>query len=1021
MINLKSINPRMVSKFMWFSAVFPFVFLAVVLLAGWYFVNQQLSAQKISDYSWEFGSIKEGSISFKKIQFVFDNRYEVHLEQAVFSKAITKENKPLLLSLQSIDIDSLNVNILDNQNQTDKNEPPIHLNQIIHRIQQPLLNLSNQPTWLGFLPKAIQIKTLHIKAPCKTGSCQINGLADMQINLAENPLELVAHIKLQDNQFKTLMIENHIKLIIPTESPNHVQQSVHTPPTLVIDSQLKSELPGQNIATLMANGHIENKKTLILNTQLNGLLVNNTVESSNALNSLSSIYNRWTGKNLKLENIEDYLFQANDNFSNPLNRKNKNFLDFELSSNISMTLDSLKTLNTGMHLNEILEQIELSSQLTANIKQPFQMPNIGWIKGTVENDFTTKNGSIESYTLKAEGEFHRTYKITAIDGWTIKDKKPEKSEQLRHFEFSVQSQIQNPLNAHNLKNLPFILSVHSANPANERSGFSIESQGKVNVTTDPEVIIQNGQLVFSGIQIEPIADQKMTNLSGQSEFSGLLTSRVFQLTIPNLQLNGNFINPAQHIFIEEASIQAKELMIESANITSLPNSLKASAKNIQIQADLDYNDKNQEKIALKNAQLWLTNPIIEPKIRDPKTDTQNTVADVSGYKFNSKYRFKAQQINQKNLFPLSWVLRGNISLSTSNAFSIVNQLNLKGSISNQAGLVVFHNAFYQPRKANQLYADWEVPTIYFLAGNPIQKTFVEWPSLLTLGSGQLKAKGNSQFAFNSPEKKAKWSDSLYTKAEFNVLGLSGIYNETTFNQISTQLNINLKESQLDANIHQLDLLQLNHGIILGPIMFSGDYQTHFDSVSKGRLTLHKLQSNLFNGQAWLDSQIMDLSKPINSTLHLSDIDVSALLDQYPSTDIRGTGKLNGNLPFTVNLKKPLLFTLDNGAIKANSPGGFIQYQAPDGVKQTHQSMKLVFNVLEDFRYSVLSSNVTYGKNQKLLISLSLQGKNPTVENGRQVNFNINLEEDLPALITTMQLSNQVSETIKKRIQEKLQP
>ncbi|MDX1353524.1 MAG: YdbH domain-containing protein, partial [Thiomicrorhabdus sp.] len=96
-----------------------------------------------------------------------------------------------------------------------------------------------------------------------------------------------------------------------------------------------------------------------------------------------------------------------------------------------------------------------------------------------------------------------------------------------------------------------------------------------------------------------------------------------------------------------------------------------------------------------------------------------------------------------------------------------------------------------------------------------------------------------------------------------------------------------------------------------------------------------------------------------------------------------------------------------------------QYQANQGIKQTHQSMQLVFNVLEDFHYSLLESNVSYGADKTLLLKLHLQGKNPAVENGRQVNFNIQLEEDLPALITTMQLSNQVSETIKKRIQEKL--
>jgi len=76
-------------------------------------------------------------------------------------------------------------------------------------------------------------------------------------------------------------------------------------------------------------------------------------------------------------------------------------------------------------------------------------------------------------------------------------------------------------------------------------------------------------------------------------------------------------------------------------------------------------------------------------------------------------------------------------------------------------------------------------------------------------------------------------------------------------------------------------------------------------------------------------------------------------------------------------------------------------------------------VLEDFYYQELSSVVGYDKNGELTLELQLNGYNPAVENGRKVKLNVTLEEDLPALIKGIQLSNSVSDVIRKRIQQRV--
>lgn len=82
-------------------------------------------------------------------------------------------------------------------------------------------------------------------------------------------------------------------------------------------------------------------------------------------------------------------------------------------------------------------------------------------------------------------------------------------------------------------------------------------------------------------------------------------------------------------------------------------------------------------------------------------------------------------------------------------------------------------------------------------------------------------------------------------------------------------------------------------------------------------------------------------------------------------------------------------------------------------------MKLVADALDDFHYEVLRSGVDYREDGTLMLSLRLEGRNPDIEKGRAFNFGINLEENIPQLLTSLQLTDRVSDTIQRRVQERL--
>lgn len=983
------------------SALLPIVFFAILISVALYLINQQLTEQKISDYSWQFDTIQDGSLRFNHVDFIFNNQLDIHLENIHFSEAdssIKKERFPFF-SANKISIGLVKIVVLNKPQNPIKNDRNPTLQATLKALTTQLQTIQSRPEWLAFLPQKVEIASFMIQAPCSDKSCSVKGSAGLQLLNTQTDIQAKGHFKLHDKEIVSPHMQSQFLVKIPSRTQEVKAPASNTLVEYSLESEIKTDTSTTSLMQFSQTGKLTNQQELSVSSHFAGLLPSNKQNTPDKVwQNLQNIYQNWSGHSLELDSIRDYLPLNTSNKDESQAVKRPSNLDFEIALNAFIQLNSLENINDKTTVAELLKTIEFSGDSKAQFNAPFPIPSLGSIQGTINAALALKKGEVQSYHLAANGHFQRSLVIPLLDY--------QKTEQLKDFTFLASTTQKQQTDINKLKKLPFTLSIKSNPPT--KSSATLQTEGMIQLGEKPNLNINKGSLNFSKVNLALTHEQLLKAQTGELLFTGELKSSAIHLDIPKLNLIGDYQDKNQNLALNNTQIGIKNLSLKSEELHTFLDKLEASAQSIHLKTDLSYSPKDNQKIFVKKMDAILTKSKLEPKTASNKAHSKQ---------FTSQYIVKTALLEQQNIQPLSWTLQGKIKSELLPTLSSINQLNLQGSISNQAGLVVFHNAFYKP---THLYADWELPNIYFLAGNPLQKTFKDWPKLLTLGSGQLKAKGNSQLNLSAQNNKTSLLNTLNTKAEITLQGISGIYNETTLNQIDSHLNLSLKRGVLNSEINKLNLVQVNHGLIFGPVVFSGNYQTSIDSLLRGKLKLTQFNAQLFNGQAWLKSQTFDLSQRINSQLHLSHIDLKALLEQYPSAEIQGSGIIGGNLPFSIDLIKPPFFTLDKGIIQADSSGGKIQYHAASGLKQTHQSMKLVFSVLEDFHYSVLDSNVTYGADKKLHLKLHLQGQNPSVENGRQVNFNIQLEEDLPALITTMQLSNQVSETIKKRIQEKLQ-
>lgn len=332
---------------------------------------------------------------------------------------------------------------------------------------------------------------------------------------------------------------------------------------------------------------------------------------------------------------------------------------------------------------------------------------------------------------------------------------------------------------------------------------------------------------------------------------------------------------------------------------------------------------------------------------------------------------------------------------------------LEGALSNDAGLTM-HTRVRESTTGFLL--DGELADLNFAEGNPLERTLADWPQALELNSGSLRFAANASVAAKG---------TLKSGANMSLRGVAGIFDRSELQGLDAQLQLDLRNEQLQIGLAHLRIAQLNPGVPLQAVELRGDYAAAVGAPASGRINWQLAQAQLFGGRIWLAPGALDLaaSNPARA-LHVEGISLEQLLHAYPAEGLEGSGNIDGELPLRLT---PEGFSIIGGRLAARTPGGRLHFSSPklNAFGASNPAMGLVVQALSNFHYSRLESGVAYSEQGTLQLALRLEGENPQIENGRPIHFNINIEEDIPALLTSLQLSGKVSERIQQRVQERM--
>lgn len=363
-------------------------------------------------------------------------------------------------------------------------------------------------------------------------------------------------------------------------------------------------------------------------------------------------------------------------------------------------------------------------------------------------------------------------------------------------------------------------------------------------------------------------------------------------------------------------------------------------------------------------------------------------------------RWQVRRLRQAQLKAQGWSLQGNLQAG-------LEQQKLNGTLRGNQGLGI---DLQLGRSADgTLQLDARLQEIVLRAGNPLASTLGAWPERLDLSDGRVQ--GDARLRL--PPKAAP-----HMTLNLQLSGLAGIYERSELNGLDGRLQVQLQGKSLQFVLPELSLQQLNPGLPLGPLQLRGRYTASLAHPLSGRLDWQQAQLGLLGGRIWLPQGSRDLSGAEQGfALQVQNLQLAELFRAYPAEGLAGQGTLDGYLPV---YRGAAGWRIEGGHLSNRGPGA-LQFRSPKlrALSLSNPAMKLVADALEDFHYSLLAGDLGYDEQGKLLLALRLEGRNPDLEKGRPIHFNINLEEDIPALLTSLQLTDRVSETIRRRVQDSL--
>ena len=283
--------------------------------------------------------------------------------------------------------------------------------------------------------------------------------------------------------------------------------------------------------------------------------------------------------------------------------------------------------------------------------------------------------------------------------------------------------------------------------------------------------------------------------------------------------------------------------------------------------------------------------------------------------------------------------------------------------------------------------------------------FITWPYNWDIVSGAFTAK--SLIAWDTS------IEPLYYEGELagGVNSLSGRFGESTFSGLSTSFEVTIHDPQnVAVSPMTLTVDLLDPGIPLENLFAKFEFD-----ISKRIASASEVSTDVLGGTLLADPLVFDLNATANTLiLRPKSLVLQQLVDRADIEGLSVTGSVSGELPITISEDG---ITISDGKITSDSPGGTIRYSTESAVDADDAGLGLVMRALNNFQYESLDSIVDYTLAGDLVLQTRLAGISPDLDETQPVILNLNIEDNIPALLRSLQVAGSIQEALDESVNQ----
>jgi hypothetical protein len=300
-------------------------------------------------------------------------------------------------------------------------------------------------------------------------------------------------------------------------------------------------------------------------------------------------------------------------------------------------------------------------------------------------------------------------------------------------------------------------------------------------------------------------------------------------------------------------------------------------------------------------------------------------------------------------------------------------------------------------------AQLQLPVIEFDADNARLSTLLKSAAL----PGDILAGSLSAQADLDLSRSPAGSLQVYGPIELLLEELSGFAGDTAITGLSTEWRGRVEGGALRSDDPApLSIVSLDPGIPLQHLQARIAMDTGTRVLSIAELSLEA-----FGGHVTSQGGEFSFDGPAGMLeLQLQRINVERILALGAYEGVLASGLLSGQLPVRLDANG---ITVSAGTLHAESPGGSIRYAS--AADSGNAALDFVNTTLSNYRYDVLDASVDYHTDGELALAVQMQGVNPDHNPQQRVNLNLNISDNIPSLLRSLQAGRSITDAIEANL------